>query len=337
MTTKYTFNIPSLEVGDVLLSRGEGAGASLIAKHTDGHFSHAMVNVGNSVIHAMPDGVYSKNPQRLLFDSIDDIQVLRVRGGLTSQQKVNIERIARAWVGALYSKWEAIAVVAKTLRKTNSSQKQFCSRLVAQCYQEAGIQIVPNADYCSPNDLVLSPMLHAVPDSIVEASETEIKFANEKVDYNIMIQRCTFTWLAKARALARRRGLGDIARQSDVGKLIGENPSLDKVICNYIRSSGYLNYVDVDRDINPFRYNKTLFLEKFPTEPELKHAIAVERDVNATEITRHGYNYNVARHNLDVLNNEYHRLVFLHTANLLREVQVRVGVLNEVENTLDGE
>jgi len=336
MTTKYMFNIPSLEVGDVLLSRGEGTGASLIAKHTDGHFSHAMVNVGNSVIHAMPDGVYSKNPQRLLFDSSDDIRVLRVRGGLTSQQKVNIERIARAWVGALYSKSEAIAVVAKKLRKPTSSQKQFCSRLVAQCYQEAGIQVVPNAEYCSPNDLALSPMLQAIPDSVVEASETEIKFATDKDDYNITIQRCTFTWLAKARALASRRGLGEIARQSDVGNLIGENPSLDKVVCNYIRSSGYLGYVDVDRGINPFRYDKTLFLEKYPTETELRHAIAAERNVNATELKRHGYNYAVARHNLDVLDNEYHRLEFLHTANLLGEVQVRVAVLNEVENALDG-
>jgi len=336
MTAKYTFNIPSLEVGDILLSRGEGTGASLIAKHTDGHFSHAMVNVGNSVIHAMPDGVYSKNPQRLLFDSSDDIRVLRVRGGLTSQQKINIERIARAWVGALYSKSEAIAVVVRKLRKPNNSQKQFCSRLVAQCYQEAGIQIVPNTDYCSPNDLALSQMLHAIPDSVVEASETEIKFANEKIDYNIKIQRCTFTWLAKARALAKRRGLGEIARQSDVGKLIFENPSLDKVICNYIRSSGYLDYVDVDRSINPFRYDKALFLEKFPTEAELRHAIAVEQDVNATEIERHGYNYQVAKSNLGVLNNEYHRLVFLHAASLLGEVQVRVGVLNEVENALTG-
>jgi len=335
MTNKYQFNLDTLQPGDILLSRGEGKGAAFIAKATGGRFSHAMVYVGNSVIHAMPDGVYSKNPQRLLFHSNDDLLALRARGGLTDEQASIIVDTARYWVGALYSKAQAAAVPAYSkARVPTTSPEQFCSRLVAQCYMAAKIQLVVNPDYCSPNDIARSGLLDPVANYSVLASQQAIEFAEDTVDPNMEIQRAAFTWLAKARKLASRRGLGEIATQSEVGHLIYKNPELDSVICNYIHASGYLKHFDVDRSINAFRYDVTLFLEKFSSNHEIMDAIEVESKINLCELYRHRRNYDAARENARQLPNKYNQLQLRHASNLLIEVHDRLDVLKEVVRTL---
>ncbi|TOD75392.1 hypothetical protein, partial [Vibrio parahaemolyticus] len=75
-----------LQLGDVILTMGEGKSSKLIAKVTGGDFSHAMIYVGNSLVHAIPEGgVYSKNPQRLLFKNANQVKVLRYKGELSNE------------------------------------------------------------------------------------------------------------------------------------------------------------------------------------------------------------------------------------------------------------
>lgn len=333
MTIKYRFDLDTLQPGDILLSRGAGKGAASIAKLTGGRFSHAMIYVGNSVIHAMPDGVYSKNPQRILYDSVDDMLALRAARGLTDQQAQTVVDTARYWVGALYSRAQAAAVRAYSqVCVPTTSPLQFCSRLVAQCYQAAGIQLVVNPDYCSPNDLARSDELVPIADFSVEANEAEIQFALDTDDPNETIQRAAFTWLCKARDLAKRRGLGAIATEADVGLLIAEHPPLDKVICNYVRTSGYLGYFDVDRGINPYRYDAALFRGSFDSEAALKSAIKWERQVNEREMQRHGRNLATAQQNLRMLDSEFNRLQCTLQTDIVGEIHVRLQVLQEVED-----
>ena len=139
----------------------------------------------------------------------------------------------------------------------------------------AGIRLVTNPDYCSPNDLARSNQVILVPDSCVEADEGAKRFA-ETQDPNTAIQQAAFVWLGKARKLALRRRLGDIATESDVGELIARNPSIDRTVCNYIRASKYLDYYNVDRGINAFRYDKTLFMKKFPDR-----VVSMEKQYNS--------------------------------------------------------
>ena len=59
----------------------------------------------------------------------------------------------------------------KNTDKQDESNKSFCSRLVAQSYISEGIQLLPNADYCEPDDFLTSELLEVVPNTITEFQE----------------------------------------------------------------------------------------------------------------------------------------------------------------------
>ena len=59
----------------------------------------------------------------------------------------------------------------KNTDKQDESNKSFCSRLVAQSYLSEGIQLLPNADYCEPDDFLTSELLEVVPNAITEFHE----------------------------------------------------------------------------------------------------------------------------------------------------------------------
>jgi hypothetical protein len=63
----------------------------------------------------------------------------------------------RSDAGARRSKAEAVHSVRGGPEPR--SAKQFCSRLVARAYASVGVQLVPDKDYCTPEDLRVSPLL----------------------------------------------------------------------------------------------------------------------------------------------------------------------------------
>lgn len=53
------------------------------------------------------------------------------------------------------------------------NKQQFCSRLVARSYENVGIKLVKNKDYCTPDDLRRSPLLKELNDISEIVSEGE--------------------------------------------------------------------------------------------------------------------------------------------------------------------
>src|SRR3546814_10434296 len=62
-----------------------------------------------------------------------------------------IEAELRSKIGARYSALEAVRAVLPGQRR--ASRKQFCSRLIAQAFAAAGIQLVARPNFCSPAKL----------------------------------------------------------------------------------------------------------------------------------------------------------------------------------------
>lgn len=165
---KYVLDFNKLQHGDIILESGNTKIISSTIKTVTGsHYSHAILYIGRSVVHATSDGVYSKNPQRILVDNINDLKVLRCCD-VNSNQLEKICDFARNQIGSLYSVAEATLspVLGKTEKKA-SAREQFCSRLVAQAYYYgANISLVKNPDYCSPADIERSQLLKVV-DNVV--------------------------------------------------------------------------------------------------------------------------------------------------------------------------
>jgi hypothetical protein len=166
----------SFDLAGALLGRPEvdlgGLEAQSLPASTTTRIQHRPLDRGRRIswptamsfratIDATAEGVHSSNIQRIFFEDESVVVVLRPRISLDDETIRKITDFARAATGTEYSKREAIAVVARTMRSVRS-RKQFCSRLAAQAYAFAGIDLVPDADFCSPEDLRRSALWEVI-------------------------------------------------------------------------------------------------------------------------------------------------------------------------------
>lgn len=289
----FILNHEKLQPGDIILERGYGRHSDIISKQTGSHYSHAMINVENTIIEAtMAGGVFSRVPNRSVVRAITDFKVLRL-AEYPGKEKIDILCTqARYRVGSQYSVAEAILV--KGLKFTQQffedSRKQFCSRLVAQCYQDAGLELVSNAQFCSPADIEQSELLQTIPGMVRLASEHEIKHAHRPSSHLKHTQDTNNFVKAALKIFARHNikevGTSDgevrITTLSDISNALYINkntPGLDIELTKAMYKSGYLNHVDNDKKGNPFRYDYNqfhAFLEQFRNEDKISKTLLTE-------------------------------------------------------------
>lgn len=335
---QFGFNLNVLQPGDVLLSVDTSKVSRRIAKATGGDYSHAMLYIGNSFIHAMTDGVYSKNPQRYLRENIDHLAAFRVIPELATLADFNaVCNFSRNQVGALYSIPQAAfaRIPGKKMAKTvDRSGKQFCSRLVAQAFASIGVALVEDVDYCSPNDLARSPNLYRVEGAVRQMTNDEIAFS-QTPDINATIQQRTYQWLEKSRRLAKRRGLGVIAVQNDVLPMLVRHPAYHRVVSGYVIDSGYADFYNWDREKNPYRYDTNVFLSMGSSAKELVQLLHVEWPSLKSELKRHETNIIASFGNFRNYHYlEYMRLTHDLTEKLFKETEQRKKTFMEVAKVL---
>lgn len=286
---KWMFDRSVLKKGDVLFTRSPAVGTS-IAKVTKGRFGHVMLYLEDLIIHADLKGVWSKNPQRILMNEQSRLAAFRLKGSLSEAHLERIESFARRRVGSIYSVPQAIQslkIRPDEIAERYELHTQFCSRLVAQSFAEVGINFVAHFDFCTPNEIAESPLLHEVANAVVQASADDIAFTKTP-DYNMKIQIEAYRWLTKVRALAEKRNLTPVNAQSDVGQMVLDNPHLDATICSYIQATQYLKLYDSDEQKNPWRYNPHLMLNAIASTPTPSSSLVVERNLCQMNFQRVG-------------------------------------------------
>ena len=88
---KYILKYSDLQRGDIIIDREDSDESRKIRKFTHSDYSHARLYVNASVMEANGLGVQSVNPQRLLYDSPDDVVVLRCKE-ITKTASIQIRR-----------------------------------------------------------------------------------------------------------------------------------------------------------------------------------------------------------------------------------------------------
>lgn len=147
-------------VGDFGLTRGTGLAMALVRWGTLSRWGHACVAVGGTagggvqIVEAMPDGV------RLRTADIDEWVWSNV--SLTDGQRSTITGRAFGLVGEPYD-WPAIAGFVlrwagariRGHSADHADRRTMCSELVAWCYRQAGVDLIPGvaAGDISPGDL----------------------------------------------------------------------------------------------------------------------------------------------------------------------------------------
>ena len=247
----FILDADRLRVGDIILTADQTLRSKGIRVATGGSFSHAMLYVADhSYIHSDGDGVHSGNTQRRLFSALGEAVVLRLRNPDPSA----VERAcvyARTQVGKQYSKTEAVRSrkFRDAAEQVEDSNRQFCSRLVAQAYLVAGVPLVPNADYCYPSDFAASQLLQAVAAPLRQARAAEIEFAHSERPIERQTRATNFI-LDEVRKLSGR----DIQTFEQLPHFLVQNPKHDAAVCEIVKASGYLDFWKEDVLRNPWRY-----------------------------------------------------------------------------------
>jgi hypothetical protein len=154
-------------------------------------------------------------------------------------------------VGAQYSKREAIRTVLGGAHAW--TKKQFCSRLVAQAYAAVGIDLVDDANYCSPANIKDSPALVQVPDPTVAVTAEEAAHWESSLDMPQMMRDATNAVLDAARS---RNAM--IQSFDDLNRHLMATPGDDAFICDALVSSGYLTLWAIEQSRHPWQYDLAL-------------------------------------------------------------------------------
>lgn len=252
--------VDSVQPGDILFTARPGKISKLIRSATGGDVSHAMICVQHSsFIDSTDEGVLARNLRRELFEDDEHVFHFRLKRAVAPETIAKIVDFARAEIGARYSVREAMRSVAAVKRPR--SRRQFCSRLVARVYQRAGIDLVPDADYCSPEDLRRSPLLTEIPVETEIVSDEEMRRLDGQGDLISATHKAQNFVLDVARSIDP-----DVENFDDLTSLVICNPDADRPIANALQECGYLDLWKMDVEAHPWRYDRTLIDQMVSSE-----------------------------------------------------------------------
>lgn len=247
--TKQRVRVEALLPGDIVLTSTAGKVSKVVRRATGGEVSHAMICVQNgSTIDSTAGGVQAANIQRELYEADDAVFVLRLREPLTDFQLQSVINFARSEVGTRYSKPEAARTVLPGPKPR--TKRMFCSRLVAKAYAAAGVQLVHDPEYCSPEELRVSPLLVELEGMTEEVSEGELAAWDARPNPIAEMQRVQNEILAVARSIDP-----SVENFNDLDALVQRHPEHDEGMARAYRESGYLDLWRADFAINPWHYD----------------------------------------------------------------------------------
>lgn len=240
-----------IQPGDIVLTTTPETMSQTIRKITGADISHAMICVSrSSVIDSTGDGVHARNLDRIILEPSCAGHVLRPAKPLTTDQLRSVISFARAMVGTRYTMTGAAKSVLAGLV---AGRRQFCSRLVAQAYRDAGVDLVLDADFCHPGDLMRSAALVEVPNVLRNLGPEEEAVWRESLDHVQAMRQSINALLREARKLS-----SEIESLNDIDAYLVEHPEGDAHLVQALRSSRYLELWRDEFERNSWQYHVAL-------------------------------------------------------------------------------
>ena len=264
---KYIFNPYKLLPGDILLMNTY---EERLRQKMGCKYEHAAIYIGDAYLmeangaHVVMTHIYS-----YVFREADHACVLRLKefSPITLQ---NIARASRQQMGREYSTLPFLRVRDfKNTDQKDNGNRSFCSRLVAQSYLEENVAIVPNADYCEPDDFLHSELLEQVPDAVVPFTDEMEKV----VMNNQKLREANEIDSPNAELFKSLSQLYDVDIQDLTQFLLASfrNPELDEAAIEIIKASRMFKHMDdVMRDM-PWIMDDTDFLNHYKDSDAALH------------------------------------------------------------------
>lgn len=238
-----------LQPGDILLTTSQAPESWSVRRGTRSDISHAMLYAGSSsAIDSTSDGVHARNLQKMFYEDDCAVYALRPITPPSPEALDAMIQYARLVTGTPYALREAVRSAGKP--KGTGSEKQFCSRLVARAYAAAGIQLVDNPDFCTPEDLKTSPLLQHLPNPAIQVSADEVVEIKSRPDRIAGMIEVTNKFLEQVRSFAPK-----VLTIADAFEFLIANRRLDEQFFVALKTSGYLDYWRGERQEFYWRYD----------------------------------------------------------------------------------
>lgn len=267
----YVLNYFDLRMGDIILLRTLDRTCERIRELAKSQYSHAIIYQGNfSCLESHVWGVKSLNPQRIGVSNPNDILILRLKEDLSDFEMIQIINAAKRKVAISYaSRRELSRSYQESLENAIEANRQFCTRFVAQSFEEGGFPIVPNSDYCSPRDIEQSLELKVIPDMVRLANSEEEKLVLEENTLVDIQEQVTYLFFENVRAVTA----SDIQSFQQLDEFLESNPDFDTEVSRLLTESGYLNLCEKSEEMTPELYDFEKFKMKFDKESRLFNAM----------------------------------------------------------------
>lgn len=253
---KFIVEFAALQEGDILLTARVAPISKIVRAASKSDYSHAILYAGGgSYIHSDSDGVHAANIQRLLFETPAHCAVLRPTQEVSRAAIAGAINFARNEVGKEYSARAAIRTKIGGGAKPNDDEnRQFCSRLVAQAYESAGLKLVENSLYCYPHEIAQSNVLAVVPNCVRQALPEELEMARSE---NPVARQAQITndILKRFRIISK----SDVQTFPQLGQFVFDNPHYDEDLTKIVDESGFWDMWRHDVERNPWRYDGEIF------------------------------------------------------------------------------
>lgn len=267
---RFIFNPAVLEKGDILLMNTyeERFREKLGCK-----FEHAAIYVGDAYImeanglHVVMSHIYS-----YAFREEDHACVLRLKK-YSLRTLEEVARNARKQMGRDYVDTNQFRYVRalKNSDKKDTSNNSFCSRLVAQSYADENIHLLPNPDFCEPDDFLTSSLLEEVGGAIIPyTSDMEKIIVNNQKERELHEAESPNSEMFDALSAIYGEDIQDLgqALMADCKHPDKSDLAIDAVIA----SPMFKHKDDVDREM-PWFWDDDSFLEYHSDDKRALHFI----------------------------------------------------------------
>lgn len=272
----FLLDIGKLKIGDVICTTNKkNITSTAIRVFTNSQYSHVLMVYGYSAfIHADNAGVYSYNIQRFIFTEKDSVRVLRLKEEYRDKIDAICEYLQYE-VGKVYGTVSALNAWLKMdffQKIEEPSSVQFCSKLIAECFQKSGLNIVEKPDTCFPKDIASSPLFEIITDILVPCDSKSLEFAKTESPQDI--QAKIFTQI-----------LLDIKKEinpyiNTLSKSISyilENPNYDLKMLEIFEKNEYTKVNDIELEKNGYRYGEYDDFVKFVSGVKMEELQSLQK------------------------------------------------------------
>lgn len=267
---KFIFDTRKLKPGDVLLMNTY---EEQLRSRMKCKYEHVAIYIGDAQIveangaHVVMTHVYS-----YAFREEEHACVLRPKN-VSPITLDNITRNARKQIGREYVdtiQFRYVRAFKNTDRK-DETNRSFCSRLVAQAYRDENVQLLPNADYCEPDDFLQSELLEVVPDGVMPIIEELVKVVESQ-----QIEREKTGVESPSSEMFEALSSLYNADIQDLGQALMEanrHPELSDDAIKVIKESPMFKHLDDVNRTMPWFWNDNDFLNHFNDDEKALHFI----------------------------------------------------------------